>query len=42
MGILNTHNTRHIQKIPITVEQYLREQIVKGTGHLEDIFTGMT
>ena len=35
---LITYNKRHIQKAPIT-EQYLREQIVKGIGCLEIIFT---
>ena len=34
-----TWNTGHIQKMPIMTEQYLREQIVKSTGHLKDAFT---
>ena len=39
MGILITHNTKHICKTLITEKQYLREQIVKGTAWLEDIIT---
>ena len=34
-----THSTRHIWKMPIMTEQYLWQQIVKGTGHLKGIFT---
>ena len=39
MSRLITYNTRHICKTSITVMQCLQEQIMKGTGHLEDIFT---
>ena len=37
-GRLITQNTRHLQSSLITTEQYLCEQIKKGTGQLEDIF----
>ena len=35
---LITHNTKHIPKTPIMTEQYLKEQIMKGTECLKDIF----
>ena len=38
-GIMITHNRRHIKKMPIRTEQYLREEIVKSAGHLRDIST---
>ena len=31
MGRLATHKSRHINKMPVTVEQYFREQAVKST-----------
>ena len=31
-GRVMTHKTRHIQKMPIMTEQYLRQQIVKALG----------
>ena len=38
MGQLITHNTRPIWKTLIMAEQYLRQQTVKGTRHLKDMF----
>ena len=38
-GRLIMCNTRHICRTPTTIEQYLWEQIKKGTGLLEEIFT---
>ena len=38
-GKLIMCNTRHVWKTLIMAEQYLRDQIVKGTGCLEGIFT---
>ena len=38
-GRQTTHKTRHIHKTLLMTEHHLREQIVKGTLHLEDIFT---
>ena len=37
-GRLIILNTRHMHNTPINTEQYLQEQIKKGTGQLEDIF----
>ena len=34
-----THNTRHIWKTPIMRQHYVRKQMVKCTGCLEDIIT---
>ena len=33
-----TQNMKHTCSTPVTTEQYLWEQIKKGTGKLEDIF----
>ena len=38
MSRLIRHNIRYICNTPVTTEQYLQEQIKKGTGQLEDIF----
>ena len=38
IGRLITQNMRHICSTPITMEQYLQEQIKKAFGWLEDIF----
>ena len=38
-GKVITYNTKHIWKMPIMIEQNLREQIARRTGHLTDIFT---
>ena len=39
MGRVTAHNVRHLCKTPVITEQYIREQMVRGTGHLEGIFT---
>ena len=36
-GTLVSHNIKHTRKRLIMTEQYLREQIMKGNGHLVDI-----
>ena len=37
-GRVITCNARYIQKMPVMRVQYLRQQIVKGAGHLRDTF----
>ena len=39
MGRLIMCGTTYIWKTPIMREEFLREQTVKYTGHLKDIFT---